>query len=100
MRAHDAAELSDKPGDLRYLMRAMIDWPEDEGDAKKALDLFKKTSLAAELEEDAQKWRFLAWARSPQAPARMLLRSESGGTRIYSLERTGLWRELAHDTEA
>jgi len=78
----------------------MIDWPEDEGDAKKALDAFKKTSLAAELEDDSQKWRFLAWARTPEAPARMLLRNESGETRIFSLERTGFWRELASDTGA
>jgi hypothetical protein len=81
----------------------MITWPDDEqaqGEAKKVLDLFKKTSLAAELEEDPQKWRFIAWARSPQPPARMLLRSDGGGTRIFSLERTGLWRELATDTEA
>jgi hypothetical protein len=81
----------------------MIDWPEDEqaeGDAKKALDAFKKTSLAAELEDDAQKWRFMSWARSPEPPARMLLRNESGQTRIFSLERTGFWRELLSDTAA
>ncbi len=81
----------------------MIDWPDDElaqGEAKKALDLFKKTSLAAELEEDPQKWHFLAWARSPEPPARMLLRSDGGGTRIFSLERTGFWRELLSDTGA
>ncbi len=81
----------------------MITWPDDEqaqGEAKEVLDLFKKTGLAAELEEDPQKWRVIAWARSPQPPARMLLRSDGGGTRIFSLERTGLWRKLAHDTEA
>ena len=79
----------------------MIDWPEaDDGDAKKALDAFKKTSLAAALEDDSQKWRFLAWARKPEAPARMLLRNESGETRIFSLERTGFWRELLSDTGA
>ena len=79
----------------------MIDWPDDsEADAKKALDAFKKTSLAASLEDDSQKWRFLAWARSPAPPARMLLRNESGETRIFSLERTGFWRELESDTGA
>jgi hypothetical protein len=74
----------------------MIDWPDDSGDAKKALDAFKKTSLAAELEDDSQKWSFLSWARTPSPPARMLLRNESGETRVYSLESTGFWRELAH----
>jgi hypothetical protein len=74
----------------------MIDWPEDGGDAKKALDAFKKTGLAAELEDDSQKWSFLSWARSPSPPARMLLRNESGETRAFSLESTGFWRELAH----
>jgi hypothetical protein len=79
----------------------MILWPDDdEGDAKKALDAFKKTSLAAQLEDDAQKWTFLAWARSPSPPARMLLRNDSGETRIFSLESTGFWRELASDTGA
>jgi len=79
----------------------MIVWPDDaEGDAKKALDLFKKTSLAAELDDDAEKWRFLAWARSPAPPARMLLRSESGQTRVFTLEQTGFWVEKAHDAAA
>jgi hypothetical protein len=93
VRSHDAAE-------LRYVTGLMIEWPEDEGDAKKALDAFKKTSLSAELEEDARKWRFLSWARSTEAPARMILRSDSGETRIYSLERTGFWREILTDTAA
>ena len=79
----------------------MIDWPEDsEGDAKKALDAFKKTGLAASLEDDSQKWRFMAYARSPAPPARMLLRNESGETRVFSLERTGFWREVAEDGAA
>ncbi|HEX4517637.1 MAG TPA: hypothetical protein VH054_29040 [Polyangiaceae bacterium] len=78
----------------------MIEWPEGDGDTKKALDAFKKTGLAAELEDDSQKWSFLSWARSPSPPARMLLRNESGETRVYSLESTGFWRELAHDTGA
>jgi len=30
----------------------------------------------------------------------MLLRNESGETRVFSLERTGFWRELASDTGA
>ena len=79
----------------------MIEWPDDDdGDAKKALNAFKKTSLAAELEDDARKWRFLAYARSPAAPARMILRSDSGDTRIFTLERTGFWRERLSDTAA
>ena len=81
----------------------MIDWPDDEhatDDAQKALDLFKKTSFAAELEEDAERWRFLAFARMPAPPARMILRSESGATRVFTLEPTGYWIEQAHDTAA
>jgi hypothetical protein len=70
----------------------MIEWPEAT-DTDKALKLFKKTSLAAELEEDAQKWTFLAFARSAEAPARMVLRSDAGTTRTFALEQTGFWRE-------
>jgi len=71
----------------------MIDWPDAEGDAQKALDLFKKTSLAAELEDDAEHWRFLAFARSADPPARMILRSDTRGTRVFTLESTGFWVE-------
>ena len=79
----------------------MIDWPEDaQEQAQKALDSFKKTSLAAELEDDAEKWRFLAYARSPLPPARMILRSETGATRVFTLEPTGFWVEKLHDTAA
>jgi hypothetical protein len=70
----------------------MIDWPDDASEAaQKALDSFKKTSLAAELEDDAERWRFLAFARSPAPPARMILRSESGKARVFTLEPTGFW---------
>lgn len=71
----------------------MIEWPEAGDTDGKALKLFKKTSLAAELEDDGQKWRFLAFARSAAPPARVVLRSEGGKTRTYSLESTGFWRE-------
>ena len=79
----------------------MIVWPEETQEpAKKALDSFKKTSLAAELEDDAAKWRFLAYARSPLPPARMILRSDAGATRVFTLEPTGYWVEQAHATAA
>jgi hypothetical protein len=71
----------------------MIDWPKAENDEGKALKLFKKTSLAAELEDDAEKWTFLAYARSAAPPARMVLRSAGGTTRTYALEPTGFWCE-------
>jgi len=73
----------------------MIQWPDDkqaDGAAKKALDSFRKTSLAAELEDDPQRWRFLAFARSSAPPARMILRSDTGQTQAFSLESTGFWR--------
>jgi hypothetical protein len=73
----------------------MIEWP----DAKKALDMFKKTSFAAELAEDTHKWHFRAFARSPEPPARMVLRSDGGQTRIFALEGTGFWRSV-HDQDA
>jgi hypothetical protein len=72
----------------------MIEWPHGDqavGDAKKALDSFRKSGLAAELEEDSQKWRFRAFARSAAPPARMVLRSDGSETRIFSLEPTGYW---------
>ena len=79
----------------------MIDWPDEEQEpAVKALNSFKKTSLAAELEDGAAKWRFLAYARSPLPPARMILRSDAGATRVYTLEPTGFWVETVHDTAA
>ena len=55
----------------------MIEWPSDRivtEDAKRALELFKKSSFCAELSEDGGTWRFRSWARSPDAPARMVLR--------------------------
>jgi hypothetical protein len=79
----------------------MIDWPDDADDsAQQALDLFKKTSLAAELEDDAGRWRFAAYARSPSPPARMILRSDGGATRVFTLEPTGFWVEKGADRAA
>ncbi len=79
----------------------MIEWPDDKtwltsdpDQTKKALELFKKTSFAAELAEDTHKWRFRAFARSPEPPARMVLRSDAGETRIFALERTGFWHAV------
>jgi hypothetical protein len=69
----------------------MIVWPQATGDAQKALDSFKKSSLAAELDDDAQKWRFRSFARSPAPPARMVLRNDAGATRLFTLEPTGFW---------
>ncbi len=71
----------------------MIEWPEAEGTEGKTLKLFKKTGLAAELEEDAQKWIVLAFARTDAPPARVVLRSDAGKTRTFSLESTGFWHE-------
>jgi len=76
----------------------MIEWPttddekgEGEG-AARALARFKKTGFAAELEEDTRTWSFLAYARSPEPPARMILRSDAGDRASFTLERSGLWR--------
>ncbi len=84
----------------------MIEWPDektwltsDEESTRKALELFKKTSFAAELGEDSHKWQFRAFARSPEPPARMVLRSDAGETRIFTLEPTGYWRSV-HDQDA
>ena len=71
----------------------MIEWPEADDKQGKALKLFKKTSLAAELEDDAQKWTVLAFARSDAPPARVVLRSEAGKTRTFQYESTGFWHE-------
>jgi hypothetical protein len=80
----------------------MIEWPDektwltsDADQARKALDLFKKTSFAADLADDPHKWHFRAFARSPAPPARMVLHSDGGATRIFTLERTGFWRQVA-----
>lgn len=75
----------------------MIEWPTREGDkegdtAARALARFKKTGFAAELEEDGRTWSFLAYARSPEPPARMILRSDTGDRAVFTLEPTGLWR--------
>ncbi len=73
----------------------MIEWPKGTSDdAKKALDAFKKSSLTAEMEDDAAHWRFRAYARSAAPPARMVLHSDAGETRIFSLEQTGFWRRV------
>lgn len=84
----------------------MIEWPDektwltsDPEQTKKALELFKKTSFASELAEDTHKWQFRAFARSPQPPARMVLHSDAGETRIFTLEATGFWRSV-HDQDA
>lgn len=71
----------------------MIEWPNDEQEsAAEMLSRFKKTSLAAELEDDGRTWTFLAWARKPEPPARMILRSEAGEVVTFTFERSGLWR--------
>ena len=69
----------------------MIVWPETTGEAKKALDSFKKSNLAADLDDDTAKWRFRSFARSASPPARMVLRNEAGATRTFTLESTGYW---------
>lgn len=75
---------------------SMIAWPAPDAlseGAKKALALFKKTGFSAELEQDTKKWRFRSWARSPEAPARMIVSTEAGDeTRTFTLEMTGFWR--------
>ncbi len=76
----------------------MIEWPPPktlDKPAKQALDLFKKTGFAAELDEDGALWRFRSYARTPDPPARMVLRSATGNeTRIFALEATGIWRRV------
>ena len=72
----------------------MIEWPADEtlsAPAKTALQRFKKTAAAAELEEDARAWRFLSWARSTEPPVRMRLRSDDEAEVTFTLESTGAW---------
>jgi len=72
----------------------MIEWPNSQDETtEKVLSRFKETSLAAELEDDARTWSFLAWARKPEPPARMILRSDSGETATFTLDRAGLWRK-------
>jgi hypothetical protein len=76
----------------------MIEWPPPKSldkSTKQALDLFKKTGFAAELDDDASLWRFRSYARAPDPPARMVLRSMSSNeTRIFALEATGIWRRV------
>jgi len=70
----------------------MIEWPtEPEEGAEKALERFKKTSMAAELEDDARTWTFISWARKPDPPARMILRSDTGDHAEFTLEASGHW---------
>ncbi len=76
------------------MTRRMIEWPEEEHlstPAKTALQRFKKTAAAAELEEDARAWRFLSWARSNEPPVRMRLRSDDLDEVTFTLESTGAW---------
>ncbi len=73
----------------------MIEWPHEDAQtegASRVLELFKKTGFAAQLEEDTHTWTFRSWARSPEAPARMLLRNDAGESRAFVREVTGLWR--------
>jgi hypothetical protein len=73
----------------------MINWPKGPDEAAQhALEAFKKSSLATEMQEDAQHWSFRAYARSTTPPARMVLHSDAGETRIFSLEMTGFWRRV------
>jgi hypothetical protein len=76
----------------------MIEWLDTEkgnvGEgARKVLANFKKTGFAAELEEDGRTWTFVAWARRPDPPARLVLRNDAGETAVFTLEPTGLWRK-------
>jgi hypothetical protein len=73
----------------------MIEWPStSEKQSEKVIALFKKTAFAAELDEDSHTWSFRAFARSPDPPARVIVRSDGGETRIFSLEATGFWRRV------
>lgn len=75
----------------------MIEWPEEqEGDAAKVMSSFKKSSLAAGLEDDGRTWTFLAWARKSEAPSRMILRADSGETVSFVRNVTGLWVREQH----
>lgn len=70
----------------------MIEWPaEQDGDAEKVFASFKKSTLAANLEDDSRTWTFLSWARTLSPPARMILRNDSGETVTFTRERTSLW---------
>jgi hypothetical protein len=70
----------------------MIEWPEaQEGEAAKVMSSFKKSSLAAGLDDDGRTWTFLSWARKTEAPARMILRSDSGETQVFVKNVTGFW---------
>ena len=66
----------------------MIAWPDDDNAALKS---FKKSSLAAALEDDGRTWTFLSWARKIDPPARMILRSDSGESVTFARTHAGLW---------
>jgi len=81
----------------------MIEWPAEAhltSDAKAALQRFKKTAAAAELEEDPRTWRFLSWARSTEPPVRMRLRSEDQGEVTFTLESSGTWTMARREASA
>ena len=70
----------------------MIEWPEaQEGEPAKVIGSFKKSSLAADLEDDGRTWTFLSWARKTELPSRMILRSDGGETVSFVRNVTGLW---------
>jgi hypothetical protein len=73
----------------------MIEWPARENlteAAKRNLDLFEGTSAAIELNEDAAKWRLVAWARNEEPPMRMMLRNEQTLEELtFTREESGSW---------
>jgi hypothetical protein len=73
----------------------MIEWPARENlteAAKRNLDMFESTAAALELNEDAAKWRLVAWARSEEPPVRMMLRNEQTLEELtFTREESGTW---------
>lgn len=74
----------------------MITWPDPKSltdDAQRHIEAFRRTSLAKELEEAEHAWTLVSWARMPDPPARMILRSVEGQQIVCTLDQGGLWTQ-------
>ncbi|MDP9036366.1 MAG: hypothetical protein M3O50_16315 [Myxococcota bacterium] len=60
--------------------------------AKRNLDLFRSTSAARELDEDAVRWKVIEWSWTDSPPLRIHLRSEAGANIHFVMDASGLWQ--------